>query len=165
MKCILFFLIASLFVACSSEQEPKTIYIVRHGEKLLSGNDPELSVAGNARAVKLSQILADKEIKHIYSTDYKRSRLTATPTASEAGIDIETYDPKNHDALVDLLRKLEGNALVVGHSNTVGEVANYFLGEGDKYQDLEENEYNFIYIITLDKDGNSALVRKTYKDY
>ncbi|SFA71469.1 SixA phosphatase family protein [Algoriphagus aquimarinus] len=166
MKNILLILIGILlFAACSSKQEPKTIYIVRHAEKLLTGNDPGLSVAGNARAVKLSQILADKDIKHIYSTDYKRTKLTATPTASEAGIEIETYEPENHDTLIDQLRKLEGNALVVGHSNTVGQVANYFVGDGDNYQDLEDSEYNFIYVVTLDKEGNSSVITKTYKDY
>ncbi|MEB2786275.1 SixA phosphatase family protein [Algoriphagus persicinus] len=165
MKYILLLLIATLFAACSNKQEPKTIYIVRHAEKQLTGDDPGLSVAGNARAVKLSQILADKEIKHIFSTDYRRTRLTAERTAKEAGIAIQVYDPKNHDALVDQLRKLEGNILVVGHSNTVGQVANYFVGDGDKYQDLEDSEYNFIDVVTLDKDGNSSVTRKTYKDY
>lgn len=165
MKYLLVLLIATFFAACSSKQEPKTIYIVRHAEKQLTGDDPKLTVAGNARAGKLAQILADKEIKHIYSTNYKRTRLTATPTASEAGIEIETYEPKNHDTLIDQLRKLEGNVLVVGHSNTVGQIANYFVGDGDNYQDLEDSEYNFIYVVTLDKEGNSSVVRKTYKDY
>ncbi|MCE7056834.1 histidine phosphatase family protein [Algoriphagus sp. AGSA1] len=165
MKYILLFLIASLVAACSGKQQPKTIYIVRHAEKLLTGDDPELSVAGNARSIKLSQILADEDIRHIYSTDYKRTRLTAAPTASAAGIEIQTYDPKNHDELVEKLRTLEGNILVVGHSNTVGQVANYFVGDGEKYDDLKDSEYNFIYIATLEEDGTSAVVRKTYKDY
>ncbi|REG92104.1 phosphoglycerate mutase family protein [Algoriphagus antarcticus] len=165
MKYIILFLIASLFAACSSEQKPKTIYIVRHAEKQLTGDDPELSVAGNVRAQKLAQILADKEITHIFSTVYKRTRLTATSTANEAGVEIETYDPKNHDALVELLRDLEGNILIVGHSNTVGQVANYFVGDGEKYGDLEDSEYNYIYVVTLEKEGTSSVVRKTYKDY
>ncbi|WPR74493.1 phosphoglycerate mutase family protein [Algoriphagus sp. NG3] len=165
MKYILFFLIASLVAACASKQEPKTIYIVRHAEKLLIEGDPELSVAGNARSIKLSQILADKDIQHIYSTDYKRTRLTAAPTASAAGIEIQTYDPKSHDELVEKLRTLEGNILVVGHSNTVGQVANYFVGDGEKYADLAESEYNYIYIVTLEGNGSSSVERKTYKEY
>ena len=165
MKYILLFLIVSLVAACSSKQQPKTIYIVRHAEKQLTGNDPELLLAGDVRARKLAQILADQKITHIFSTDYNRTRLTAAPTASEAGIEIEIYDPKNHDALVEQLRSLEGNILVVGHSNTVGQVANYFVGDGEKFQDLEDSEYNFIYEVTLKKDGNSVVVRKTYKDY
>ncbi|WP_439487481.1 SixA phosphatase family protein [Algoriphagus sp.] len=165
MKYFLLFLLTSWFISCSSKQQPKTIYIVRHAEKLLTGDDPELSVAGNARAVKLSQILADKEIKHIFSTDYRRTRLTAERTAKEAGVEIEVYDPKNHDGLVDQLRNLEGNILVVGHSNTVGQVVNYFVGDGEKYDDLKDSEYNYIYIVTLESEGTSSVERKTYKDY
>lgn len=165
MKYIVLFLFVSLFAACSSKQQPKTIYIVRHAEKQLSGDDPQLSVAGNARARKLAQILADQKITHVFSTDYKRTRLTAAPTASAAEIEIETYDPKNHDELVEQLRNLEGNILIVGHSNTVGQVANYFVGEGAKFSDLKDSEYNFIYIVALAEDGTSSVERKTYKDY
>ncbi len=165
MKYIVFLLIISLFAACSGKQQPKTIYIVRHAEKLLTNEDPGLSVAGNARSIKLSQILADVDIRHIYSTDYKRTRLTAAPTASAAGIEIQTYNPKNHDELVEKLKTLEGNILVVGHSNTVSQVANYFVGEAEKYADLKDSEYNYIYIVTLESDGTSSVERKTYKDY
>jgi broad specificity phosphatase PhoE len=166
MKQFLFVLAAVLiFAACSSSQEPKTIYIVRHAEKQLTGNDPKLTVAGNARAGKLAQILADKNIKHVFSTNYNRTRLTVAPTASEAGVEIEIYEPKNHDALVEQIRELEGNILVVGHSNTVGQIANYFVGDGEKYGDLEDTEYNYIYVITVEKDGTSSVLRKTYKDY
>lgn len=146
-------------------QQPKTIYIVRHAEKQLYGDDPELLVAGTVRSNKLSQILSDQEIAHIFSTHYKRTRLTAMPTANEAGVKIESYDPKNHDALVEQLRGLEGNILVVGHSNTVSQLANYFVGDGEKYDDLDDSEYNFIYMVTIEKDGSSSVVRKTYKDY
>lgn len=165
MKYLLVVLLATFFAACGSKQEPKTIYIVRHAEKQLNGNDPELSVAGTARSKKLSQILADKEIAHIFSTDYRRTHLTAGPSAGEAGIEIETYDPKDHDALVEQLRELKGNTLVVGHSNTVSQLANYFVGKSEKYADLDDSEYNYIYLVSLNKDGTSSVERKTYKDF
>ncbi|HAZ23380.1 MAG TPA: histidine phosphatase family protein, partial [Algoriphagus sp.] len=69
--------------------------------------------------------------------------------------------PSNHDELVDKLHELEGNVLVVGHSNTVSRLANYFIGEGEKFNDLTEDEYNFIYEVKLSKDG-SAVLRKLY---
>ncbi|RAI95409.1 phosphoglycerate mutase family protein [Algoriphagus yeomjeoni] len=166
MKQILFVLaFAFLIASCASKQEPKTIYIVRHAEKQLTGNDPELSVAGAARAGKLAQILSDKNITHVFSTDYKRTKMTATKTANEAGVQIETYEPKNHDVLVEQIRNIEGNVLVVGHSNTVGQIANYFVGDGVKYEDLNDSEYNFIYVVKIGKDGNSSVARKTYKDF
>lgn len=160
---LLFFLIL-VMASCTSSPKSKTIYIVRHAEKQLTGDDPELLQVGQIRALKLSQILSDKEIKHIYSTNYLRTKGTAKPTADQSGLEIEIYDPKNHDALVEKLKSEEGNILVVGHSNTVGQIANYFVGESEKYKDLDESEYDYIYIVTLTENG-SSVERKTYKDY
>lgn len=153
-----------LFASCSSRQNSKTIYIVRHAEKQLFGKDPELAQVGQIRAKKLAQILADKNIKHIYSTDYIRTRSTVAPTAEAAGLTIEIYDPKNQDALVEKIRNLDGNMLVVGHSNTVNQLANYFVGEGEKYDDLTDLEYDYIFEVTLE-GSSSSVVRKLYKDF
>jgi broad specificity phosphatase PhoE len=161
---LLIFILAVLLVSCTSQNQPKTIYIVRHAEKQLVGNDPELAYVGGVRAKKLAQILANQEIKHIFSTDFKRTRLTAEPTATAAGVEIQTYDPKNNDGLVAQLRSLDGNVLVVGHSNTVSQLANYFVGEGEKFADLTDLEYDFIYVVTLDLNS-SSVVRKLYKDF
>ena len=161
---LLLFSLLLLLGACTSQNSPKTIYIVRHAEKQLIGNDPELAYVGNVRALKLAQILEKEEIKHVFSTDYIRTRNTAKPTADKAGVAIEIYDPKNHDALVEELRKREGNILVVGGRNTVGQVANYFVGHGEKFADLTDLEYDFIYVVNLDKNG-SKVERKVYKDF
>ncbi|OYX14331.1 MAG: histidine phosphatase family protein [Algoriphagus sp. 32-45-6] len=163
-KLFLLFSLLLLLGACTSPNSPKTIYIVRHAEKQLVGNDPELAYVGSVRALKLSQILEKEDIKHVFSTDYIRTRNTVKPTAEKAGVEIEIYDPNNHDALVEELRKREGNILVVGHSNTVSQVANYFVGEGEKFADLTDLEYDFIYVVTLEKNG-SSVVRKLYKEF
>lgn len=161
---LLLFAVLLFFASCSTKQSPKTIYIVRHAEKQLAGSDPELAQSGQLRAKKLAQILADKNIKHIYSTDYIRTRSTAAPTADAAGLTIEIYDPKNHDALVEQIRNQEGNVLVVGHSNTVNQVANYFVGDGEKYDDLTDLEYDYIFEVTLE-GKSSTVTRRLYKDF
>lgn len=156
--------LALLFASCTSQNKPKTIYIVRHAEKQLEGNDPELLYVGGVRAQKLAQIVQDQEIKHVFSTDYKRTRLTVEPSAKQAGVPIQSYDPKNHDALVEQLRNLDGNILVVGHSNTVSQLANYFVGDGEKYADLTDLEYEYIYIVSLEPNA-ASVIRKVYKDF
>lgn len=161
---LLLFSLLLLLGACTSPNSPKTIYIVRHAEKQLVGNDPELAYVGTVRALKLSQILEKEDIKHVFSTDYIRTRNTVKPTAEKAGVEIEIYNPNNHDALVKDLRKKEGNILVVGHSNTVSKVANYFVEEGEKFTDLTDLEYDFIYVVTLEKNG-SKVERKVYKEF
>jgi broad specificity phosphatase PhoE len=162
---LLLFTLVLLIVSCTSQNSPKTIYVVRHAEKQLVDNpDPELAQVGYLRAKKLAQILQNQEIKHVFSTDYKRTRLTAQPTADQAGISIQSYDPSNHDELVEKLKSLDGNILVIGHSNTVSRIANYFVGEGGKFEDLQDIEYDFIYEVSLKKNG-SSVVRKLYKEY
>ncbi|MCH6234631.1 SixA phosphatase family protein [Cognataquiflexum rubidum] len=165
MKSLFTLLIVSLLLlACSPKQEPKTIYIVRHAEKILQGDDPGLSVAGTARSKKLGQILVKKEIQHIFSTNTIRTKTTAKPLADAISITIEIYDAKNHDDLVKELRERTGNILVVGHSNTVNQLANYFVGSGDKYAELQDIEYDFIFEVSLKEDG-SSVERKVFKDF
>lgn len=161
---LLLFSLILVLASCTSQNQPKTIYIVRHAEKQLEGNDPGLLYAGEVRATKLSQILKDQDIKHIFSTDYRRTRLTVEPTATDAGVEIQSYDPRNHDALVEQLRTLDGNVLVVGHSNTVSQLANYFVGDGEKFADLTDLEYDYIYVVTL-KGNSFSVIRKVYKDF
>ena len=150
--------------ACTAQNSPKTIYIVRHAEKQLEGQDPELAHVGGVRAKKLAQILEKEGIKRVLSTNFTRTRNTAQPTAAAAGLVVEYYDPKNQEAFVSDLRSSEGNILVVGHSNTVSQLANAFVSEGEKFADLTDLDYDFIYIVTLEKNG-AKVVRKTYKDF
>jgi broad specificity phosphatase PhoE len=162
-----YFLVFSFLLilsACTAQNSPKTIYIVRHAEKQLEGKDPELAYVGGVRAKKLAQILEKESIKRVFSTDFTRTRNTAQPTAADAGVTVAYYDPKNQEAFVADLRSSEGNILVVGHSNTVSQLANAFIDKGEKFADLTDLEYDYIYVVTLDKKG-AKVVRKTYKDF
>jgi len=166
MKNILLILLGGLlFISCGTSPEPKTIYIVRHAEKMLVDNpDPELAQVGIVRSKKLAEILADKEIKHVFSTDYKRTRWTAKPTADQEGIQIESYDPRDQEAFAEKLKTLEGNILVVGHSNTAPRLANILVGSGSSYPDLTDVEYDNIYILEFRENDFVANVKK-YGDF
>jgi len=161
---IIIILLITVF-SCGPVQEPKTIYIVRHAEKILVGEDPGLNVAGTVRSKKLAQILENEDIKHIYSTNTIRTRATVQPLADKLGISIESYGIKKHDDLVKELRKNKGDAVIVGHSNSLHHLANYFVGKNPEVPEIEDDDYNFIFVVTLNKDGSSIVVRKEYKDF
>jgi broad specificity phosphatase PhoE len=163
-RLILIILFFAAF-SCGPVQEPKTIYIVRHAEKILVGDDPDLSVAGTVRSKKLAQILEGKDIQHIYSTNTIRTKATVQPLADKLGISIELYDVKNHDELVKNLKVKKGDAVVVGHSNSIQDVVNYFVGSGEKYTELKDIEYDYIFVVDLFKDGSSKVNRTIYKDF
>ncbi|MEP6586119.1 MAG: phosphoglycerate mutase family protein [Candidatus Udaeobacter sp.] len=96
------------------------VFIVRHAEKASTGGkDPDLSVQGQKRADALAHILKDSEITSVFVTEFKRTQETAAPTARAAHV-IPTVIPANDmGSLVEKLRELNSNALVVGHGNTI----------------------------------------------
>lgn len=108
-----------LALAAAANAAP-VIFIVRHGEKATGGgNDPELSAQGQKRAEALARILKDSEITSVFVTEFKRTQETAAPTAKAANVSPTVVSGKDTGALVQKLRALNGNALVVGHGNTI----------------------------------------------
>lgn len=100
------------------------LILVRHAEKAAEpAEDPPLSEAGQRRAQALATALADAGIRHIVTTQWKRTQETARPLAQRLGLlprVVETRRGADHGAeLAALLRELQGPVLVVGHSNTL----------------------------------------------
>lgn len=127
--------------------EAAAFYLVRHAEKELEGDDPALSEAGYERANELAAILRDIEFDGIYSSDTRRTRDTAAPTADAAKLDIKIYNPR---ALTDFAQEFSdkaGNYLIVGHSNTTPQLAEALGGEGGA-PIIEETEYDRLYVLT-----------------
>ena len=101
-----------------------TIFLVRHAEKSQAGDakDPELSDVGHARAAALAVLLKDAGITAIYATEFKRTQQTAEPFARATGIKTTIVPAKETAALVATLKEAKGNALIIGHSNTIPEI-------------------------------------------
>jgi broad specificity phosphatase PhoE len=117
-RLALFFSIPLLFVTATNAAP--VIFIVRHAEKASSGgNDPDLSSEGQKRAGALAQILKDSQITSVFVTEFKRTQQTAAPTARAAQVSPMVIPANDMGTLVEKLRALNGNALVVGHGNTI----------------------------------------------
>ena len=143
-----------------SAQEPVVVYAVRHAERAEDGtNDPPISQEGQARARLLTQLLADAGITRIHSTDFKRTRQTAAPTAEAAGLSPEIYDPRDLAAFAAHLKGQAGRHLVVGHSNTTPALVQA-LG-GDAHGAIAEMEYDRLYVVVVPAQGpvTTVLVR------
>jgi broad specificity phosphatase PhoE len=118
VKALALFLL--VFVSVSTASAQPVVVIVRHAEKAANGgNDPELSSAGRARADALARILKDSGITAIFTSEFKRTRETAAPTATSIGVTATVVPATDTDALVSKLHQLNGNALVVGHGDTI----------------------------------------------
>lgn len=139
-------LLFCLFVSAAAAQP--TIFVVRHAEKAPSNDkDPNLSEAGSRRADSLAKLLQDANISAIYATEFKRTQLTAAPLAKALGIELTIVPAKDVAMLSAKLRDLQGNALVVGHGNTIPDLVKT-LGIADPIS-ISETDYDNLFIITL----------------
>ncbi len=145
------------------EQQPLVVFLVRHAEKVDSDSDPGLSAAGRERVAVLVDILRDAEIEFVHSSDYNRTRESATPIADARALDVKLYDPRDLPALAKQLRSSGGRHLVVGHSNTTPELVR-LLG-GDPVSAIDDrSEYDRLYVVTVGKDGTATSVLLRYGD-
>jgi len=137
-----------------------TIILLRHAEKDIldeenNPGDPNLSAEGLARAKRLVKILKKYRPYQIYSTNFRRARLTITPLAEETysqyRLPIQIYDGKRlEDFANQLLASKARTIVVVGHSNTIPALANLLIKQ-DKYKTLAESEYDKMWIIKIKK--------------
>ena len=146
MKALALFLL--LFVAGSIASAQPVVVIVRHGEKTANGGtDPDLSSAGRARADALARILKDSGITAIFTTEFKRTQETAAPTATLSHVTPTVVAAKDTMALVAKLHQVNGNALVVGHSNTIPDIIKA-LGINNAIN-IPDDDYSELLIVTL----------------
>jgi len=119
MKRFALILSVALLLATGAHAAP-IIFIVRHAEKASNGdNDPDLSLQGEKRAGALANILKDSQVTSVFVTEFKRTQETAAPTAKAAHVSPTVVPAKDIGELVGKLRASNGNALVVGHGNTI----------------------------------------------
>ena len=160
-----FLLIISVFLfSCGN-----TIYVVRHAEKatgidpatMKTMTDPPLTFEGQKRALALKQLLSGKNIKHIFSTNTLRTTSTAKPLKElflKVPLELYSSKPDSMNTFIDKLKAIKkGNILVVGHSNTVDDIANKIAGNTVVAGDLKDTEYDNLFI--LKRKGKSYLFK------
>jgi len=165
MKKILFLiLMIGLSTALEAQNKEVTTFIlVRHAEKLKDDiKDPGLNGVGLKRAFLLKETLADTKIDKIISTPFKRTRATMKHVARNSELEIETYDYKNEQLLEELIKENAGQTIIIsGHSNTTPFLVNKLIGE-QKFEQLDEAEYDKIFIVSCTAVGNGKVVVVKY---
>ena len=160
-------LTAALLAACAtapSDAAGITFVVVRHAEKASDGSkDPPLTAAGEARAQTLARSLHDVPLRAAYATAYRRTRMTATPSAQAHALTVLTYDAElPAAAFAEQLRRThrDGTVLVVGHSNTVPGIAAALCG--CTIPPLGDDEYDRRFSIRIAADGKATLQEERY---
>jgi len=135
----------------------KTVILVRHAEKCTEPADnPGLTPLGQQRAEALVRTLSDVPVDAIYSTPLDRTRDTVRELASIKGVDI--IEPPISSGFLERLAATikasdDTHIVVSGHSNTTPRVVN--LLAGTDYPDLDESEYDRLYMVHLGPGGGA----------
>lgn len=147
MKSWLTYIIIALtaFVVLPLQAKDFTLYLVRHAEKVQQKPDPSLTQCGLFRANQLARLLSLEKLEYVYSTQYKRTRETATPTATDQQLAIKYYAPNALEQFAFQLKKQQGNALIVGHSNTTPVLAGLLADA--QVPAIPEKEFTMLYQI------------------
>lgn len=172
----LFILIGLMVMqACCSAQSAggfsnhTRIYIVRHAEKVTgkdAGKDPFLTTAGYKRAGDLMRELKKSGISRIYTSQYRRTQLTADSMRIQLGIDTVVYLADTVcDDLVNRIRlkgDLGGSSiLIIAHSNTIPYIIKKLGVTDTEPINIADNQYNDLFLVKK-KRNKFVLIRKQY---
>jgi broad specificity phosphatase PhoE len=141
------------------------VFLVRHTEREWEGEDPPLTVVGEARAQALAATLRDSGITAIITTQWRRVRDTAAPLAKLLKLTPEVvpvYEGKareNIQAVADAVRRhKDETVLVVGHITVTGVIA--ALG-GPSLPTICETVFSDLFLYTP-SGGENGLARLRY---
>ena len=144
-------------------QEITTIILVRHAEKGFDeAGDPDLTEEGTQRANELARVLHDTEIDMIYSTPFKRTKQTVQYLAEARQLEVMDYNPFKLDDVIGIINDNKGKTILFsGHSNTTPVILNKLVGE-DRYRQLDDKDYDNLYIVTYLSSEQAKVVSLEY---
>jgi phosphohistidine phosphatase SixA len=149
-------------VAAAQQSNVRTVFLVRHAERASAAPDSLLSPAGQRRAECLASTLRDAGIKQIFISDVKRTEQTATPLAAALKLKPTVVPAKDPNTLIrDIAYGAQGNALVVGHSDTLPFVlARLKAGSVT----INENQYDQLFVVNITDGVASPVTTLHYCD-
>jgi phosphohistidine phosphatase SixA len=147
-------------------QQPRTIYLIRHADKISDDVDAPLSEAGRVRAACLANTLRDANIQQIFTSELQRTQQTAAPLAEKLNLKPVAIPLSKVDDLIEAIRSSRAaNVLVVWHDASLPKIL-LTLG-GPEITPIAHTEYDrfFILIFAAEvKDSKPNFVQLRYCD-
>jgi phosphohistidine phosphatase SixA len=117
----------------------------------------------------LVKAAATAEVSAIYTTQYKRTQQTAQPLATRLGVPLTKVEITRENAAgyaaalaKEILAKHAGRTvLIVGHSNTVPQLAEAFGVARPAVID-EATEFDRLLIVVVPQSGKARLIQARY---
>jgi phosphohistidine phosphatase SixA len=155
-KCMAICVFAAMVLATRVHaQQARTIYLVRHADKVSEDTDSPLSDAGRVRAKCLAKTLEDAQIQRIFTSDLQRTQQTAAPLAEKLHLKPVAIPIGKPDDLIEAIRSSKAKSvLVVWHDATLPKILSA-LG-APEIVPIAHTEYDRFFVLTLAGDGKNS---------
>jgi phosphohistidine phosphatase SixA len=140
-----------------AQQRMRTVYLVRHADKISEDADAPLSDAGRVRAKCLAKTLENAQIQQIFTSDLQRTQQTARPLAEKLQLKPVAIPIGKPDELVDAIRSSKAaSVLVIWHDATLPKIMRS-LG-APEITPIAHTEYDRLFVVTLVGDAANSPV-------
>jgi phosphohistidine phosphatase SixA len=143
------------------------VILVRHGEAgTTTAGDPELSLAGERRAARLGEFIADtlpgNPVDHLYAADTRRAQQTAASVANQFKLPINLLASSDWARLPSRIkREHRGQTVViVGYATTLPGVLNQL---GAPSVSIADDDDESVYVVVMPSPGPNRTFRLRYK--
>src|SRR5262245_6146125 len=160
------FIFASFCVFLSATvdlaEAQQVIFLVRHAEQLVEGEDPPLSEIGRVRAAELAALLKDTGINAIYESGIRRTSETAKPLADLLNVKPKVYPRTDINGFIGSLRSqhAQDRVLIVSQSLRISRWLKAF-GHSAEIT-ITPRDYGDLFVIVPKDDGAPLVLRLHY---
>ena len=152
---LLVFALAFFAASPAHTQQARTIYLVRHADKVSEDADAPLNDAGRVRAACLANTLRDANIRQIFTSELQRTQQTAVPLATELHLKPVAIPLSKVDDLIEAVRTSKAeNVLVVWHDATLPKIIQA-LG-GPEIPPIGHLEYDHFFVLSFSGAPSTA---------
>ena len=143
------------------------VILVRHAEAATTTTgDPELSLAGERRAARLGEFIADtlpgNPVDHLYAADTRRAQQTAAAVANQFKLPINLLAGSDWARLPSRIKKEHRGqtVVVVGYATTLPGVLNQL---GAPSISIADDDYESVYVVVMPSPGPNRTFRLRYE--
>lgn len=143
------------------------VILVRHAEAATTATgDPELSLAGERRAARLGEFIADtlpgNPVDHLYAADTRRAQQTAASVANQFKLPINLLAGSDWARLPNRIKKEHRGhtVVVVGYATTLPGVLNQL---GAPSISIADDDYESVYVVVMPSPGPNRTFRLRYE--
>ncbi len=150
MRYVFLSLILVVISATQLTYAQEAIFLIRHAEQMLDVEDPPLTEAGRSRAKSWVGILAEADIKAVYTSMKRRTKQTGEIISQALNIPMESIPRKDVTRLVTQIRiqNSEDRVLIITHKRQMPKIFKE-LGFSDEVSEkvtFSRSEYGKLFV-------------------